>query len=199
MKRSQINKALKDAMRCFEAAHWALPPKPRWDVTDCGLGRFDDIGLVLLNLAEQPEYCEKLMYSKKCQITPMHTHRRKKEDIICRSGHLAIELWKTHPEHTSKGEVFQILRNGEKAEVHSGEPIVLGPGERVTIEPGIYHAFWPESSEAIIGEVSTANDDAYDNFFVDPNIGRFPEIDEDEPPIVELLWEQSDEVQAAHK
>ena len=62
-------------------------------------------------------------------------------------------------------------------------------GERVTIEPGVYHAFWPESKEAIIGEVSTANDDAHDNFFVDPRIGRFPEIDEDAPPVARLLRE----------
>ena len=94
MKRSEINQALKDAQRCFQAAHWALPPKPRWDVTDCGLGRFDEVGLVLVNLAEQPEYCEKLMYAKHHQVTPMHTHRQKKEDIICRvrpARHRALE------------------------------------------------------------------------------------------------------------
>ena len=190
MKRSEINLALKAAQRCFQAARWALPPKPRWDVTDCGLGRFDQVGLVLVNLAEQPEYCEKLMYSKQRQVTPMHTHRKKKEDIICRSGLLTVELWKGHPEQTRKGEVFFVCRNGEKVEVRSGEPILLPAGERVTIQPGVYHAFWPESQEAVIGEVSTANDDAHDNFFVDPNIGRFPEIDEDEPPVARLLWEK---------
>lgn len=190
MKRSQINRALADAMHCFKAAHWALPPKPRWDVTDCGLGKFDQVGLVLVNLTEQPEYCEKLMYSKHRQVTPMHAHRRKKEDIICRSGRLAIELWSGHPKRTRRGDVLSLLRNGESVEVYSGDPIILEPGERVTIVPGIYHAFWPESSEAVIGEVSTANDDANDNFFVDPDIGRFPEIDEDEPPVVRLVWEK---------
>src|SRR5580698_9377682 len=117
MKRSQINQALRDAIRCFHAAQWALPPNPKWDVTDCGLGRFDEIGLVLLNLAEQPEYCEKLMYSKKKQVTPMHTHGKKKEDIICRSGRLAIELWKGHPEQTRKGAEFLLQRNGRKVKV----------------------------------------------------------------------------------
>ena len=194
MKRSQINQALNDALRCFQAANWALPPNPRWDVTDCGLGRFDQVGLVLVNLAEQPEYCEKLMYSKFRQVTPMHTHRRKKEDIICRSGRLAIELWKNHPDQTQKGAVFTVQRNGVKVEIHSGEPLMLEPGERVTIVPGIYHAFWPESKEAIIGEVSTANDDANDNFFTDPSIGRFPEIHEDEPPATRLLWEKPHEL-----
>jgi D-lyxose ketol-isomerase len=195
MKRSEINRALGDAQRCFKAARWALPPHPRWDVTDFGLGKFAEIGLVLLNLAEQPEYCEKLMYSKHHQVLPMHTHGRKKEDIICRCGRLAIELWKGHPEHMrdgevfSKGDVFTLSRNGDTAEVRSGEPFVIEAGERVTIVPGVYHAFWAESGEAIVGEVSTVNDDAHDNFFVDPGIGRFPEIEEDEPPVARLLWE----------
>jgi D-lyxose ketol-isomerase len=189
MKRSQINKALNDAITCFKTANWALPPQPRWDVTDCGLGEFDQIGLVLLNLSEQPEYCEKLMYSKHRQVTPMHAHHKKKEDIICRSGRLAIELWKRHPERTVKGDILSLHRNGVEVAIRSGEPVILEAGERVTIEPGVYHAFWPESKEAIIGEVSMANDDVNDNFYVNPAIGRFPVIEEDEAPMVHLLWE----------
>jgi len=190
MKRSQINQAVKAAIECFQTGQWALPPAPRWDVTDCGLGQFEQVGLVLVNLAEEPEYCEKVMYSKFRQVTPLHTHHKKIEDIICRRGRLAIELWKGHPERTGKGEIFLISRNGKKVEVLSGEPLLLEAGERVKIVPGIYHAFWPESQEAIISEVSTANDDAHDNFFVDTRIGRFPEIQEDEPATVRLIHEQ---------
>jgi D-lyxose isomerase len=39
------------------------------------------------------------------------------------------------------------------------------------------------SRRCIIGEVSTANDDLHDNFFVNPEVGRYPGIQEDEPPI----------------
>ncbi len=46
----------------------------------------------------------------------------------------------------------------------------------------------PQTREAIIGEVSMANDDFNDNFYVNPAIGRFPEIEEDEAPIG-LCWE----------
>jgi D-lyxose ketol-isomerase len=35
--------------------------------------------------------------------------------------------------------------------------------------------------------VSTANDDLHDNFFADERIGRFPGIEEDEPPLVRLV------------
>ena len=40
---------------------------------------------------------------------------------------------------------------------------------------------------AIIGEVSTANDDTNDNFFVNPDVGRYEAIEEDEPALVRLV------------
>jgi D-lyxose ketol-isomerase len=65
MKRSEINSLLRAASRCYEAHGWALPPNPRWDITDFGLRDWRRYGLVLVNLAEEPEYCEKLMYAQK--------------------------------------------------------------------------------------------------------------------------------------
>jgi D-lyxose ketol-isomerase len=59
----------------------------------------------------------------------------------------------------------------------------------VTLVPGVYHEFYPVSEECIIGEVSTANDDLHDNFFVNPRVGRYPGIEEDEPPIWRLISE----------
>ncbi len=186
MKRSQINKTVHEATAFFEANGWALPPKPRWDVTDFGLGNFDKQGLVLVNLAEEPEYCEKLMYARKGQTTPAHTHKKKKEDIICRIGKLSIRLWNGRPTKENDA-AFHVKINGEMREVTHGETVVLHSGERITLVPGIYHEFWPETEECIIGEVSTANDDLHDNFFVNEEIGRFAEIEEDEPPVVKLV------------
>lgn len=97
MKRSQINQAVQQASNCFKAHHWALPPNPRWDVTDFGLGNFEASGLVLINLAEEAEYCEKLMYARKGQTTPAHAHKKKKEDIIVRQGVMCIQVWKGKP------------------------------------------------------------------------------------------------------
>ena len=48
---------------------------------------------------------------------------------------------------------------------------------------------WSETEYTIVGEVSTANDDVSDNFFRNPDIGRFSEIVEDEEPIVRLVSE----------
>ena len=180
MKRSEINSAIKEARQAFERHCWILPPNPRWDVTDFGLGNFEKYGLVAVNLAEQPEYCEKIMYVKKGQITPMHYHAIKKEDIICRWGELAIKLAGDEP-------YISLQVNGEYRDIPVNEPLVLRAGERITLIPGARHEFWAHSDYAIVGEVSTANDDQKDNFFDNPDVGRFSQIEEDEPPFVKLI------------
>lgn len=190
MKRSEINQLVRDATACFEAHGWALPPEPVWDVTDFGLGDWRNAGLVLVNLAEEPEYCEKLMYAKKGMVTLAHTHAKKKEDIISRWGELAITVWKGLPKEAGSTE-FDLPVNHKPRRVKSGDTIVIRAGERVTLVPGIYHSFVPASEECIIGEVSTANDDLNDNFFERTDIGRFPGIEEDEPPIVRLVSERA--------
>lgn len=186
MKRSEINGAVKSATDFFAENKWHLPPNPRWDVTDFGLGDFKQWGLVLINLCEEPEYCEKLMYARKGMVTPAHAHKKKKEDIICRTGVFEISLWDGEPGQND-GKTFTVQVNNEPLEVVSGQSITLKAGERITLTPGIYHEFWPTSNECIIGEVSTANDDVNDNFFINPDIGRFSTIDEDEAPIVTLV------------
>ncbi len=186
MKRSEINQALREANAGFLANGWALPPEPKWDITDFGLGDFKKAGLVLINLAEEPEYCEKLMFARKNQRTPAHMHRKKKEDIICRRGQLAIQVWNDPPENPITKPV-QIRINGQSSTINSGGTITLQSGERITLFPGIYHEFYPESDTCIIGEVSTANDDLNDNFFVNPDISRFSEIVEDEPALIKLV------------
>jgi D-lyxose ketol-isomerase len=190
MKRSAINRAWRDAVVCFTRHHWALPPRPRWDITDFGLGDFDHFGLTLVNLATEPEYCEKLMYARRGQTTLCHTHARKKEDIICRAGELVLELWPAKPEcGAALAPTVRVAVDGEPREIATGRPFTLAAGSRVTLVPGIWHAFHPASAECIIGEVSTANDDLHDNFFLDPAVGRFPGIEEDEPAEIRLISE----------
>ncbi|EIQ00679.1 ABC-type sugar transport system, auxiliary component [Opitutaceae bacterium TAV1] len=196
MKRSAINRACRDALACFTRHHWTLPPAPQWDITDFGLGDFEHYGLTLVNLAAEPEYCEKLMYARHGQTTPCHTHAKKKEDIICRTGELTLSLHSRRPpagtvsRAPGSGVALTLSVNGTPATIPAGQLLVLPAGHRVTLTPGIWHAFWPTSDECIIGEVSTANDDVNDNFFLDPAIGRYPGIEEDEPADVRLLSER---------
>jgi D-lyxose ketol-isomerase len=190
MKRSEINAAFRAASACFARHQWALPPAPRWDITDFGLGDFARHGLTLINLAAEPEYCEKLMYARRHQTTPAHTHASKKEDIICRTGELTLELWPARPATPSTPPGgLTVPVNGAPVALTAGSRLVLPAGSRVTLVPGVWHAFYPTSDEGIIGEVSTANDDLHDNFFLNPAIGRFPGIGEDEPAAVRLTSE----------
>ncbi len=185
MKRSEINGLVRDAAACFAAHGWALPPKARWDVTDFGLGEWRRHGLVLVNLAEEAEYCEKLMYAKAGMRTPAHCHRQKKEDIISRWGTLRVIVWPSHP--AEPGGAFEVKVNGQMRSVRPAQAIDLVAGERITLVPGVYHEFVPITDECIIGEVSTANDDLNDNFFVNEDVGRFPGVEEDEAPLVRLV------------
>jgi hypothetical protein len=186
MKRSEINQLIVSARNCFEQHGWTLPPRPRWDVTDFGLGDWKASALVLVNLAEHAEYCEKLMYAREKMVTPAHCHHKKKEDIISRWGTLRVQVWPGVPGDKLPDQ-FELLVNNEKRTVAAGAEIDLTAGERITLVPHVYHLFYPVTAECIIGEVSTANDDANDNFFIDPNIGRYPQVEEDEPAILKLL------------
>lgn len=178
MKRSEINALVRAATECFQTHGWTLPPQPRWDVTDFGLGDWRRFGLVLVNLADEPEYCEKLMYAQVGMMTPMHAHHIKKEDIVCRWGELRIRL---------AGGPHRLKVNGEFVDVGLDDEVVLLAGERITLKPGVYHEFEPVTAECVLGEVSTANDDLHDNFFVNPAVGRYTVIEEDEAPLVRLV------------
>lgn len=197
MKRSDANRLVALAKRCFASHGWALPPDPQWDICDFGLGDVWSKGLLLVNLADEPEYCEKLMYQRRGMVCLAHTHIKKKEDIICRWGRLQITVWNGRPREGDTRYAmrdgdrhnpdFQLSVNGRLRDVKNGEKLVLNAGERVTLTPGIFHSFEPLSEEVIIGEVSTANDDVNDNVFADEGIGRFPFIEEDEAPAVRLI------------
>ena len=128
-------------------------------------------------------YAEKLLISKQDQISPMHRHYLKAEDIINRGGAtLAIELFGSASDGSFDGDAGGTVHcDGIARDFAPGEVLMLAPGESVTLMPGDWHAFWGEGGDVLIGEVSTVNDDETDNWFREP-IGRFAEIDEDEAP-----------------
>ena len=164
-----------------------------WDITDYGAGRYDQMGLFLFTLrngrlADLQRgggmcYAEKLLISKQDQLSPMHTHVIKAEDIINRGGAtLVVELYGSDTEgrfDDTKGGT--VMCDGLRRDFAPGEKLKLAPGESVTLMPGDWHAFWGEGGDVLIGEVSTVNDDETDNIFREP-IGRFSAIEEDVPP-----------------
>jgi D-lyxose ketol-isomerase len=165
-----------------------------WDITDFGLGEFARQGLLLFTIRNgKPEnlkslkgklYAEKIMVVEEGQITPLHYHWTKMEDIINRGGgNLAIQLYNaTSDDQLDLNHAVHISIDGVWRDVPAGATVLLAPGESITLVPGCYHKFWGETSRVLIGEVSLVNDDFTDNKFYEP-IGRFPEIEEDEPPL----------------
>jgi len=91
------------------------------------------------------------------------------------------------------GTPVTVATDGVSRTVPAGEILRLTPGESITVTPLLYHKFWGEkgSGRVLVGEVSSVNDDLTDNFFLD-DIGRFPVIEEDEPPIHLLMTEYPD-------
>ncbi|MEJ6394122.1 D-lyxose/D-mannose family sugar isomerase [Gymnodinialimonas sp. 2305UL16-5] len=183
-----------DEMRAnAERAQAVIDGRLGWDITDYGAGRYAEMGLFLFTLrngrlADLQRgggmcYAEKLLISKQDQLSPMHRHYLKAEDIINRGGAtLAIELFGSDPDGAFDPEAGgRVMCDGIARDFAAGEVLQLAPGESVTLMPGDWHAFWGEGGDVLIGEVSTVNDDETDNWFREP-IGRFAEIEEDVAP-----------------
>ena len=221
MKRSTVNEILRDAHAYIRSFGCQLPPfaywhpdelaeqvsngaqmvRDRalgWDITDFGLGRFDEIGLVLfterngsadnVRTGRGMLYGEKIMISRDQQRCPMHRHIHKTEDIINRGGAtLALELFKAAEDGSvDEAAPVPVISDGRSTLFDAGELLRLASGESVTLEPDTWHAFWGEGGRVLIGEVSNVNDDRTDNIFRD-KIGRFAAIEEDEPALHMLV------------
>ena len=128
-------------------------------------------------------YAEKIMISRQNQLAPMHRHIVKAEDIINRGGgRLVVELFMSDEEGGIDEEREVVVPvDGTIRKLPAGGHLALEAGESVTLIPGVWHAFWGEGGDVLVGEVSTVNDDLADNVFRD-SVGRFSKIEEDEPP-----------------
>ncbi len=171
-----------------------------WDITDFGGGDFNKKGLFLITLRngnqKMPEkypkvYAEKLMIVQENQVTPMHFHWYKMEDIInCGGGNLIIKLYNSTENEELADTDVEVSVDGVKHTFPAGYELCLKPGDSVTLTPGLYHRFWGEEGKGtiIVREVSMCNDDANDNRFYEET-GRFPAIEEDEAPLYLLCNE----------
>jgi D-lyxose ketol-isomerase len=212
MKRSQINAMIRNADAFFAEHRFHLPPfahwtpdqwrskgpdvreivqrRLGWDVTDFNQGDFHRTGLLLFTVrngdANDPgskPYAEKIMMVGVDQVTPLHFHWHKTEDIINRGGgKLVVQLYNASPDEGLANTPVTVSTDGVQRTVPAGGSVVLSPGESITLQPYCYHAFWGAEGTVLVGEVSAVNDDTSDNRFLDP-LPRYAEIDEDEPPL----------------
>lgn len=214
MNRSEVNEILLEGDRFIRSFGYVMPPfaywtpdqmkaAPHgeyvrrgmgWDITDYAQGRFADLGLFLftvrnglledLRTGGGMVYAEKIMISRDRQVSPMHRHFLKTEDIINRGGgDLVLELHTAYEDGTiDRSTGADVLVDGARRTIKSGEHLRLKPGESVTLTPDIWHAFWGENGDVLIGEVSTVNDDNTDNWF-ETEIPRYTRITEDTAPV----------------
>ena len=136
MKRSEINSLIVSSIEFMKKMNFYLPPwafrKPEdwkgqyldcteiidnmlgWNLTDFGSGEFHKCGLIIFtirngNIKNKKPYAEKVLIIEELQVTPMHFHWGKMEDIVNRGGgNLVIELY-----------------NSNKEEKFSSEPVVV--------------------------------------------------------------------------
>lgn len=213
MNRSQINRIQSDAKLFMNEMNFMLPewanwqpadwPSDKsdiseimdnqlgWDITDFGSGNFGRRGLFLFTIRngnpslDRKPYAEKIMIVEEGQETPMHFHWSKMEDIINRGGgNLVLELFNSTPEGTLADTEVKVKIDGILKRFKPGEKVVLCPGQSICLTQGLYHRFYGEQGKGrvLVGEVSMVNDDSADNRFLE-EVGRFPEVIEDEAPL----------------
>lgn len=106
-----------------------------------GLDRFNEVGLTLLTVVNRG-YCKKLLVTLPGQSHPEQYHEYKEETF-----------------HILYGEVELTL---------DGKTTICHPGDVITVEPGVRHAF-KSTTGAVIEEISTTHH-KQDSFYTDPAI-----------------------------
>ena len=161
MKRSEINAVIKRFEKLLEEHRFELPPFCKWtpeewqtkgheydeirdnmlgwDVTDYGMGDFGHLGLALITIrngnVHNPKYtktyAEKIIMCDSGQVSPMHFHWHKMEDIINRGGNdIHFTLYNATEDEQLADTPVKIFSDGRCYTVPAGETVVLKPGQR---------------------------------------------------------------------
>ena len=213
MKRSEINKIMKDAVDFIDKMNFKLPPfafwspdewaeKGKeyneirdnmlgWDITDFGSGNYLKEGLLMFTLRNGnfndktylKPYAEKLLIVEENQITPFHFHWSKMEDIINRGG----------------GDLIVQVYNSTKEEEFADTDVdIYKDGYHYTVKAGDTVRIKPGESISIQsgmyhqfwaegGKILLGEVSKVNDDRVDNRFykvtGRFPTIEEDEQPL----------------
>ena len=175
MKRSKINAEIKHMEEIIQAHGFEIPPFCKWtaedwktkgaeyneirdnmlgwDITDYGLGKFDQVGFSLITIRNgnlkldkyTKTYAEKLLLVKEGQMAPMHFHWNKMEDIINRGGgNVLITVYNSTEDGEFADTDVTVNCDGREYTVPAGTKVKLTPGESITIYPYMYHDFHVE-------------------------------------------------------
>ena len=192
MKRSLINRCIREAEELFDKLNFKLPKfasyspeqlraafknapeiydcKLGWDITDFGSNDYFNKGLFLFTIRngvihsdKYPKcYAEKIMISRSEQHCVMHCHELKREDIINRGG----------------GNLcFRLFNRKGTANALDDTPVnVVRDGEIITVKPGELIVTTP-------GESLTLTPNLYHEFFAEKGstvmIGEVSAVNDD--------------------
>lgn len=178
MKRSEINKLMRSAVRFMDEMKFKLPPFAfwgadtwaskghdydeirdamlGWDITDFGSGDFHKTGLLLFTLRNgcpdrsgyDKPYAEKLLIVQEEQVTPYHFHWKKMEDIINRGGG---NLMVRVYNSTADGQ-FDTTPVTVMVDGHHYE---VGAGDVIRLTPGESITLYPGMYHSFWGEKGT--------------------------------------------
>jgi len=167
MKRSEINKRIKEMEQLIKDNGFHLPPfchwtpeewKTKgseydeikdnmlgWDITDFGMGDWEKLGFALITLRNGNQhdkrykkvYAEKLLMLKEGQRAPMHYHWSKSEDIINRGGGTVIISVYDADENDELAKT-DVLVNSD------GRSYYVPAGTGIELKPGESITLWPK-------------------------------------------------------
>jgi D-lyxose ketol-isomerase len=147
------------------------------EAADCGLGRFEEIGLGVLVYVNTQRCCAKELALWPRQTFPEHRHgpvsatnQGKEETFRCRWG--LVYLYVPGPE-TRRPRAR--LPKGRESVFTVRHEVVLRPGDQYTLPPNTLHWFQAGPKGAVVSEFSTTSIDELD-VFTDPEVQRITEV-----------------------
>lgn len=144
--RKQVWEIAQRVRAVLEEARIVVPGSADLEISHhYGLDEFERVGLVLITIVNRG-YCKKLLVSLPGQTHPEQWHNEKEETFHVLCGEVHLQL--------------------------NGQLRICNPGDVITVEPGVRHAFISPTG-SIIEEISTTHNGA-DSFYTDEAINQNP-------------------------
>ncbi len=176
--KDQLTEYQRRAKEYLDRAGLILTPQEaeKIEITDLGLGEFEQTGLALVTYINTERVCAKELVLLPGQTCPEHFHPPvngqpgKEETFRCRMG--TVYLYVTgEPTPNPKAKPPK----GRENTYTVWHEIVLTPGEQYTIYPETWHWFQGGAEGAVVSEFSTRSTDEND-LFTDKEIRRAPVV-----------------------
>ena len=142
--RQHVTDAVTAVRAILKAGNVILPGRSELEISHhYGLEQFDRFGLTMVTVVNR-EYCKKVLVMLPGQTHPEQYHNIKEETFVVLHGRMTLKL--------------------------DGVEQSVGPGDVVTVERGVRHAFHTENG-VVFEEISSTHIQN-DSFYTDESIGR---------------------------